>query len=104
MKAIGIKNQVEYILIGSFLDFGIPPSAPSWGGMLSGSGRGYMFMAPWPGFLKFSPLISRLVWCHDCNRGQHRAPQRRLMLMEQNFRWGCGGGIINQNKEKVLLK
>ncbi len=38
----------------SFLGFGIPPPAPSWGGMLSGSGRGYMTQAPWmvfwPGF------------------------------------------------------
>ncbi len=31
----------------SFLGFGIPPPIPSWGGMLSGSGRTYMFMAPW---------------------------------------------------------
>ncbi len=31
----------------SFLGFGIPPPAPSWGGMLSGTGRSYMFVAPW---------------------------------------------------------
>jgi len=31
----------------SFLGFGIPPPFPSWGGMLSGSGRSYMFDAPW---------------------------------------------------------
>ena len=31
----------------SFLGFGIPPPAPSWGGMLSGSARTYMFQAPW---------------------------------------------------------
>ena len=31
----------------SFLGFGIPSPTPSWGGMLSGSGREYMFMAPW---------------------------------------------------------
>ncbi len=31
----------------SFLGFGIPPPAPSWGGMLSGSGRTYMLTAPW---------------------------------------------------------
>jgi len=31
----------------SFLGFGIPPPVPSWGGMLSGSGRAYMFEAPW---------------------------------------------------------
>jgi peptide/nickel transport system permease protein len=31
----------------SFLGFGVPPPYPSWGGMLSGSGRTYMFRAPW---------------------------------------------------------
>ncbi len=31
----------------SFLGFGVPPPAPSWGGMLSGSGRQYMFKGPW---------------------------------------------------------
>jgi len=31
----------------SFLGFGIPLPAPSWGGMLSGRGRDFMFMAPW---------------------------------------------------------
>jgi peptide/nickel transport system permease protein len=31
----------------SFLGFGVPPPAPSWGGMLSGSGRTYMLAAPW---------------------------------------------------------
>ena len=31
----------------SFLGFGIPPPTPSWGGMLSGVGRSYMFRAPW---------------------------------------------------------
>jgi peptide/nickel transport system permease protein len=31
----------------SFLGFGIPPPYPSWGGMLSGSGRSFMYYAPW---------------------------------------------------------
>ncbi len=31
----------------SFLGLGIPPPIPSWGGMLSGSGRDYMLLAPW---------------------------------------------------------
>lgn len=31
----------------SFLGFGVPPPAPTWGGMLSGSGRTYMYLAPW---------------------------------------------------------
>jgi peptide/nickel transport system permease protein len=31
----------------SFLGYGIPPPVPSWGGMLGGMGRSYMFLAPW---------------------------------------------------------
>jgi peptide/nickel transport system permease protein len=31
----------------SFLGLGIPPPAPTWGSMLSGSGRSYMYMGPW---------------------------------------------------------
>ena len=31
----------------SFLGFGIPPPNPSWGGMLSLTGRTYMLQAPW---------------------------------------------------------
>lgn len=31
----------------SFLGFGIPPPTPSWGGMLSGAGRQFMYLAPW---------------------------------------------------------
>lgn len=31
----------------SFLGLGVPPPAPTWGAMLSGSGRTYMFQGPW---------------------------------------------------------
>ena len=31
----------------SFLGLGVPPPAPTWGAMLSGSGRTYMFEGPW---------------------------------------------------------
>ena len=38
----------------SFLGLGVPPPAPTWGGLLSGSGRTYMLQGPWlalaPGF------------------------------------------------------
>ena len=37
----------------SFLGYGIPPPVPSWGGMLSGEARSFMFQSPglaiWPG-------------------------------------------------------
>lgn len=31
----------------AFLGLGVPPPAPTWGGMLSGSARTFMFQAPW---------------------------------------------------------
>lgn len=31
----------------AFLGLGVPPPAPTWGSMLSGSGRTYMFEGPW---------------------------------------------------------
>jgi peptide/nickel transport system permease protein len=31
----------------SFLGYGVPPPLPTWGGMLSGSGRAYMYQGPW---------------------------------------------------------
>ncbi len=43
--AVGRMILSEAML--SFLGFGIPPPAPSWGGMLQGSGRRYMIQAPW---------------------------------------------------------
>ena len=34
----------------SFLGFGVPPPTPTWGAMLSGDARTYMFRAPWMAF------------------------------------------------------
>lgn len=39
----------------SFLGLGVPPPAPTWGGMLSGAGRMYMFQGPW---LALAPGLS----------------------------------------------
>ena len=42
---VGVVILVESAL--SFLGLGVPPPAPTWGGMLSGSGRAFMFQGPW---------------------------------------------------------
>jgi peptide/nickel transport system permease protein len=43
--SLGIAILAEATL--SFLGVGVPPPYPSWGEMLSGSGRSYMHKAPW---------------------------------------------------------
>jgi peptide/nickel transport system permease protein len=50
---LGVAILAESSL--SFLGFGVPPPTPSWGGMLSGSGRTYMLKAPW---MAISPGIA----------------------------------------------
>ena len=51
MIIVGFSMAIGGIILAeaglSFLGFGIPPPFPSWGGMLSGAGRSYMFDAPW---------------------------------------------------------
>jgi peptide/nickel transport system permease protein len=42
---VGLVILIESAL--SFLGLGVPPPAPTWGGMLSGSGRAFMFHGPW---------------------------------------------------------
>jgi len=44
--SIAVPNMILVEASLSFLGFGIPPPAPSWGGMLTHA-RSYMFMAPW---------------------------------------------------------
>jgi peptide/nickel transport system permease protein len=79
----------------SFLGFGVPPPAPSWGGMLSGSGRKYMISAPWmaiwPG-LFLSILVFGVNMLGDGVRD----------LLDPRLRGGVGGlgeyGIIRAKK------
>ena len=48
---IGFTASVPGVILGeaalSFLGYGIPPPVPTWGSMLGGSARNYMFMSPW---------------------------------------------------------
>jgi len=47
LATIGLGGVILAESALSFLGFGVPPPYPSWGAMLSGSGRTYMFRAPW---------------------------------------------------------
>jgi peptide/nickel transport system permease protein len=47
MLSIGMGGVIMAEASLSFLGFGLPPPTPSWGGMLSGSGRTHMIRAPW---------------------------------------------------------
>lgn len=48
----------------SFLGLGVPPPAPTWGGMLSDSGRSYMYLAPW---LALAPGLCLTVVVYSIN-------------------------------------
>ncbi|MFT7654700.1 MAG: peptide/nickel transport system permease protein [Candidatus Azotimanducaceae bacterium] len=48
----------------SFLGLGIPPPAPTWGSMLSGSGRTYMYMGPW---LALAPGLCLTIVVYSIN-------------------------------------
>lgn len=47
LATIGLGTVILAESSLSFLGFGVPPPYPSWGGMLSGSGRSFMIHAPW---------------------------------------------------------
>jgi len=47
LATIGLGGAILAESALSFLGFGVPPPYPSWGAMLSGSGRSYMYRAPW---------------------------------------------------------
>ncbi|MDZ4760355.1 MAG: ABC transporter permease [Alphaproteobacteria bacterium] len=48
----------------SFLGLGVPPPAPTWGGMLSGAGRTYMYLGPW---LALAPGLCLAVVVYGVN-------------------------------------
>ncbi len=48
----------------SFLGLGVPPPAPTWGSMLSGSGRTYMYLGPW---LALAPGLCLTIVVYSIN-------------------------------------
>jgi peptide/nickel transport system permease protein len=82
----------------SFLGFGIPPPYPSWGAMLSGNARRYMFTAPWmaiwPGL-----ALAIVVW------GMNMFGDGVRDVLDPRLRGGLGSYRLNTKKiEKVLKK
>jgi peptide/nickel transport system permease protein len=82
----------------SFLGFGIPPPAPSWGGMLSSEGRYYMNTAPWmaiwPG-LALSIVVYGTNMLGDALRD----------LLDPRLRGGLGRyGGAEKKRQKLIKK
>ena len=79
----------------SFLGFGIPPPTPTWGGMLSGDARTYMFQAPWmafwPGFA-LSVLVYAVNMFGDALRD----------ILDPRLRGGVGRYGLKVNKKKTI--
>jgi peptide/nickel transport system permease protein len=48
----------------SFLGLGVPPPAPTWGGMLTGSARTYMYQGPW---LALAPGLALTIVVYAIN-------------------------------------
>ncbi len=77
----------------SFLGLGIPPPAPSWGGMLSGTGRSYMLEAPW---LAFVPGIALTVVVYGINVFGDAMRD----LLDPRLRGGIGSYSRDKGKRK----
>lgn len=67
----------------SFLGYGVPPPAPSWGAMLSGTNRSYMFLAPW---MVLWPGIALSVVVY----GTHMFGDALRDLLDPRLRGGAG--------------
>jgi peptide/nickel transport system permease protein len=80
-------SMANYILIEaslSFLGWGVPPPNPSWGGMLSGSGRTYMYKAPG---MAFFPGLALTLAVYGINMFGDSLRD----LLDPRLRGGVGG-------------
>ena len=81
----------------SFLGVGIPAPLPSWGGMLSGSGRLYMMEAPWMAFwpgLALATVVYGINMFGDAVRD----------LLDPRLRGGVGRYGVRVKKEATIKK
>ena len=83
----------------SFLGFGIPPPVPSWGGMLSGTGRQYMLQAPW---MALWPGLALAIVVYGVNMLGDAVRD----LFDPRLRGGLGrfGGMSQEKLEKLAEK
>jgi peptide/nickel transport system permease protein len=80
----------------SFLGFGIPPPAPSWGGMLSSEGRTFMYQAPW---LAIWPGVALTIAVYGINMWGDAVRD----LLDPRLRGGAGryGGVVKRKGVKA---
>ena len=76
----------------SFLGFGIPPPTPSWGGMLSGRARDYMFKGPW---MAFWPGLALAIVVYGINMFGDAVRD----LLDPRMRGGAGRYGVRAKKE-----
>ena len=84
----------------SFLGFGIPPPAPSWGGMLSGSARIYMLQNPW---IAVWPGVALALVVY----GSNMFGDAMRDLLDPRLRGGVGrysGAKLQKVREKIFSK
>ncbi len=81
----------------SFLGLGIPPPDPSWGGMLSGSGRRYMLEAPW---MVLWPGLALAIVVYGVNMMGDAVRD----LLDPRLRGGLGryGGLSREKLRKTV--
>jgi len=78
----------------SFLGFGIPPPAPSWGGMLSGQGRYYMNIAPW---MAIWPGLALAIAVYGINM----LGDALRDLLDPRLRGGLGRYVLTPKTKKL---
>jgi len=81
----------------SFLGFGIPPPVPSWGGMLSGSGRAYMMMSPW---LAVWPGLALAITVYSVNMFGDAVRD----IADPRMRGGAGRYGVRKLKKEAIKK
>ena len=90
----------------SFLGLGVPPPAPTWGGMLSGSGRTYMFQGPWlalaPG-LCLTVVVYATNMFGDALRDLLRSAHARIALNETDAANANRADEEEANEEEVSI-